>query len=472
MGKKDFTILLIGETGSGKSTFLSLLLNLLMGHEMNELCDLGDLKHESKPGKPDNQTTPLPQYEITTLDGTRIRILDTPGLPDIQATDVDSQYMKAINDQVRSVDHVHAVLAVAKGTNKRLQAATDYALASISRMFPRPIAQNIGLVLTHTRDGEDSESFDSSLLPKKVQNAERWVLQNPLATFKNAQRLHEQKTGVSLEELLDSVSLDYDLAVAELNRCLGWVDKRQGLPTTVADKLYHITVAIEKWIWFVQNGFEFAKKGVDKYKEVWSDLDSGIKSRAEIIQDIKGWFPLSLQADPAPSTVCLFPGCNANCHPDCHDPGKDIGSGWSDGMCGSKFTGEARDCSNCHHDIFYHDRQKHRFKPARQQWTDELENPGSTNDDIKNLVKPEVFDRRANDWEKAPRAIWSLVRGTEGFDELSQGHKFTDYIEDAINTLEERLKQPITENSDQEMINKAIERFKQKKQVVTDALNR
>ncbi|KAG9111304.1 hypothetical protein FRC07_008074 [Ceratobasidium sp. 392] len=472
MGKKDFTTLLVGGAGSGKNTFLSLLLNLFMGDEMKELCDLGDLKHDSRLSEPNNQTTPLPHYEITTLDGTHIRILDTSGLPNIQVTDTDSQYMKAINDQVRSVDHIHAVFAVAKGTNKRLQTATDYVLASTNRMFPQPIAQNIGLVLTHSRDGEDSESFKSSLLPKKLQSAERWVLQNPLATFKDAQRLHEQKSSVSLEELLDSVSLDYDLAVAELNRCLAWVDKRQGLPTTVADKLYHITAAVEKQIWVVQNGRDFMLKGRDIYKEVWSDLDSGIKSRAEIIQDIKGWFPLSLQADPAPSTVCLFPGCNANWHPDCYDPRKDIGGGWSDGMCGSRFTGEARDCSNCHHDIFYHDRQKHRFKPASQQWTGQLENPGSTNDSIKNLVKPEVFDRRLSDLNRAPSTIWSLVRGTEGFDELSQGHKFTDYIEDVINALEERLKQPITENSDQEMINKAIERFKEKKQVVTDALNR
>jgi len=76
-----------------------------------------------------------------------VRILDTPGLADNRGLARDEQSKESIAKAIEeSIPLVNAVIILANGTEERLGVATDYALTTLSSIFPRTLAENIGIV--------------------------------------------------------------------------------------------------------------------------------------------------------------------------------------------------------------------------------------------------------------------------------------------------------------------------------------
>jgi hypothetical protein len=170
--------------------------------------------------------------------GYKIQILDTPGLADTRGVKKDDEHRKkfldAIRDQVKTID---AVLVMANGTVERLGIGTEYALATISSMFPNSIIKNTGFLYTNVNDRLSLNTLKSSI-PKALQDCKSWTIQNPIAVHSKFEgKKLETNDREELDRMHHTINNCHKEALSTIGRMLKWMDDCDILPTTAIAEL-------------------------------------------------------------------------------------------------------------------------------------------------------------------------------------------------------------------------------------------
>lgn len=225
----------VGETGTGKTTFLSFLGNVLNGKGPNHFTIAHDDANESGGKMNQSQTNSAKMYQFTSRNGITVRILDTPGFADTRGFGRDEQHKASIAGVIEnSIPTVHAVIILANGTEARLGAATDYAMTTLTSIFPTTLAENIGIVFTHVAS-RLSSNFEQDSLPPilKDRDNKQFFLNNPLALWKKLVKFrNENPTNLrDLEEYEDAVNASHTKGLRELVRLFDWLDGLVPQPT-------------------------------------------------------------------------------------------------------------------------------------------------------------------------------------------------------------------------------------------------
>ena len=224
-----------GETGKGKTSFLSLLANILHGNDPNQYELFHDESNEAGGSKAQSQTNSAKLYELTSKNGITVRILDTPGLADTRSVARDEQHKASIAEAIeQSIPVINAVIILANGTEERLGVATDYALTTLSSIFPRTLADNIGIVFTNVAS-QVSWNFDLDSLPDALRGIQNnhFLLDNPLALQKNFMQLRSQRKTKKrvLAESESAVEEGHAKALRQLVLLFDWLDTLEPQPT-------------------------------------------------------------------------------------------------------------------------------------------------------------------------------------------------------------------------------------------------
>jgi GTPase SAR1 family protein len=245
--KKALTILLVGETGSGKTSFLSLLLNLLKGNGPFDLTEQHDTNTESGLDTTQSQTIGARLYPFTTAGGIEFQIIDTPGLADTRGMDENSKHKERIFSAVKElITRIDAVMLVINGRNERLSASTSYTLETLATLFPRSIENNIGIIFTNT-DLYGGLNFNMNALPLGLRAAKSWRLENPLSKYKDYLGRMRELTEAQRKESPQARRLleDYEGVVKTLDNWFAWLDSQEAVPTKAIIDLYHKSNEIE-----------------------------------------------------------------------------------------------------------------------------------------------------------------------------------------------------------------------------------
>ena len=164
-------ILVVGATGSGKTTLINGMVNYIFGINWTDNCRV-KLIVETAEGACANQavsqTSGISSYTIHHQDNLKIpytlTIIDTPGFGDTSGILRD----KAITEQIREfftspdqggIDHLDAVGFVAQASLPRLTPTQKYIFDSILSLFGKDIAGNIFMLLTFA-DGQKPPVLD------------------------------------------------------------------------------------------------------------------------------------------------------------------------------------------------------------------------------------------------------------------------------------------------------------------------
>uniref|UniRef100_A0A8C1SI59 AAA+ ATPase domain-containing protein n=1 Tax=Cyprinus carpio TaxID=7962 RepID=A0A8C1SI59_CYPCA len=149
--KPHKVILMVGETGTGKTALINAMINYIMGVRWEHkiwLEVVGVSENQTR-----SQTAAVTVYEVFPQDSPfSLTVIDTPGFGDAENEDKDKSIPEALQQLFRSEDgihEIHAVCVVLKVSETRLHERQQYILDEIMSLFGKDIEKHILLVFTH-----------------------------------------------------------------------------------------------------------------------------------------------------------------------------------------------------------------------------------------------------------------------------------------------------------------------------------
>ncbi|KAJ4483971.1 hypothetical protein J3R30DRAFT_149038 [Lentinula aciculospora] len=486
--KRQINLILIGETGVGKTALLDLLANVCAGVELEDFKAIHHAASEQGGSSSGSQTNVPVFYSIPCADGSVVNILDTPGLADTRGIDMDNQHKAAIANAIKKhLGVVDGVIIIANGTVEKLNAPTEYALTTISGMFPHSIIDNIIFIFTMVSD-PTSFNFDRSSLEKQLQKSKIWSINNPYAQWMKYQKRLAQDPPTLDEEILaemnDSVHKSYVKVLKTLGQVFQYLDKCKVQPTNSIYNLYIMTTDIEASISNVIARMDQTEITRNELKRLQNDKDVQEQSKKinEKYKEIINTAYYEHEATGSEhNTLCVAGNCYKNCHEGC-GVGFTIDRASLGDNCSAFYnstgSGLKRLCTICHH--LAEDHQHYRSKWVRKTKIDEVVDEVA---EARYKNAKSEAERISISMEGVQKTIEGLEKDIVGlekelselcdkYNELALSGSFIGYISSAIRLLMLRQVAMTKEGADADSLGRMadrIARLEHKKKVLEEA---
>ncbi|XP_015258739.1 PREDICTED: uncharacterized protein LOC107103520 [Cyprinodon variegatus] len=189
--KPNITILLIGETGRGKSTLISALVNYAMGVKFEDEVWFQIVEEEQRSQKSDVVVYQIFGFEDQTLPFS-LTIIDTPGYGDtrgIQHDDEVSQRLFSLFQPEGGVPDLHAVGLVMKATDHLVSDRLQYIFNSVVSLVG---PENTVALITHS-DGMPPREILKALEKANIECSKDEKNQIIYFMFNNQQKIQRNE---------------------------------------------------------------------------------------------------------------------------------------------------------------------------------------------------------------------------------------------------------------------------------------
>ena len=347
-----YNLLLIGETGSGKTSFLNLLCNfnevLQYGFDQaisqkrlrrfndHQKEDLEALEMQSKTGQTSHYTI--------EIDGFKLGIIDTPGFGDTRGIDHDKKNFKNIVDKVNAVTYIHCICLVMNGRQSRLTSQLKYVVSEISAILPKSCVYNMIVVLTNVPDNNYTSFRLEELEPylgAEVKKLQVVYIENPFCLLEKMSKNNDIKVAC----LKDA----FQTAATSLEAMLEILTTFEMIYTKEFYNLHVMKESIERQtvdlFLAIENKFDTVKKIATVANELTKAKEVKEQSQDFSCQ-ITVWNKVET---PFHNIVCLT--CNSNCSIKCYVPKAMDSEPLKNCACMNR---ETHTCQVCNHSYKVH----------------------------------------------------------------------------------------------------------------------
>lgn len=319
--KTNKTLLLLGETGAGKSTLINVLVNYAIGvtWEENiyfEIVD-DDIKNQSV-----SQTNDVIVYQIFGFEDKTLpyslTIIDTPGYGSTKGAEEDTIISQRLVDLFCSQDGIHEINVVGlvmKSTECRLTDRLSYILNSVMSLFGKDMENNVVVLMTYSH-GIQPQNALNALKEANIKYATCEKNQPVNFLFNNCWS-ESRSEGVELLEVYDKMSRNGLRGFTEflrktpprnLEKTLEVINERIRLTACISslqDKVRFLELkAIDRQQ--IQEGLRKHEEDMEKNKNFEVTVDEPYKEK----EPIQGWpFFRSATCCSVCEENCHFPGC-------------------------------------------------------------------------------------------------------------------------------------------------------------------
>ena len=322
-------MLLIGETGSGKTSFLNLLCNSKLIEELGTNIDAAkldrirqynDLTIEDSTARAMESKTSEAKFYDTEVCKMEMTVIDTPGFGDSRGIEQDKENVKKIIDALKHEDCINCVCLIINGRQARMSANLKYVLSEVSTILPKEVFDNIIVVATNTADPLEC-NFDlcelEGFFSKKIERV--FYIENPYCRIEKA----KQKAGQLSE---DQITTSLRKSFVDTAECLRSLQKTikdfKDVHTRHFTRLYDKKQEIEKGVITILASYDQQTQLEKEIKAAEEEVEAALKSQklntdfrtkriVEVTKAIE-------TPDKRHNTLCGASGCYSNCHIPCY----------------------------------------------------------------------------------------------------------------------------------------------------------
>ncbi|XP_053350123.1 uncharacterized protein LOC128520105 [Clarias gariepinus] len=313
-------ILMVGETGTGKTTLINAMVNYILGVKFTdevwfEITEEGGDNPISDQSK--SQTTKITVYELFVQDNQfSLTIIDTPGYGDTRGSEYDRQIADNLYKLFHSdsgVKEIDAVCLVVKASQNRLTDRQQYIFDALLSLFGKDIENNIVIMVTHS-DGIPPEDALNAIkkagIPSRrdEENQPDHFLFNNRQTVKRSPNYNStlqtawEQTGCNLKHFFGSLKEHNRKSLNQTENVL-----------TESRRLEACIVNLKKRIHFV----ECKTKELDQIQKVLQENQEKIKKNINFTFLVSKYYkekvPIrKVSFQDRKATICTV--CEENCH--------------------------------------------------------------------------------------------------------------------------------------------------------------
>nr|XP_009301113.1 uncharacterized protein LOC100331508 [Danio rerio] len=163
--KQNKVILIVGETGAGKTTIINTMVNHLLGVKFEDQEFYQITEEEQQRDQSQTQTSEITVYEVFVEENTTsLTIIDTPGYGDTRGFEKDAEiaeYLRRLFADVDGIHYIDAVCFVMKASQNRLSGKEHYIFHAVLSLFGKDIENNIVFLLSYSDGGPPTDALNA-----------------------------------------------------------------------------------------------------------------------------------------------------------------------------------------------------------------------------------------------------------------------------------------------------------------------
>ncbi|XP_043082527.1 uncharacterized protein LOC122329916 [Puntigrus tetrazona] len=317
--KKPHKILLmVGETGTGKTTLINAVVNYMLGVKREDKVWFEITDDQGHQKSVHSQTSIITVYGFYLKESeTDLTIIDTPGYGETRGVDLDKKIaisLHSLSKSAEGVREIHAVCLVIKATQNKLSDRQQYIFDAVLSLFGKDVAENIVLLFTHS-NGAPPKNALKAVKRAKIKCAVNEKKKPAYFLFDNCQsevfeeeyeKMHEKSWDLSHSGITEFFKFLENMKPKTLHMTQEVLKKRKQLEANVSNLQLRIEAMDQK-----QNELKETQEALEKNRKYVEDNND---FEYEVEVSYKEKVPISLEFWHLTKEATCCSVCEENCH--------------------------------------------------------------------------------------------------------------------------------------------------------------